>query len=353
MKPKTLILLVVAVSCGLVASYMTSRVIADRGAPQEEAKVPVVYATKNVQQGYLVKNPDECFAVRMMPDSVAPRGRVIRDLNELRDKRLVNPVGADKHISLDDLLDPKDSGLTYRIPPGMRAVAVKVSTDSSVAGFVQPGMFVDIMCVPNGRNECKTIMQKVQILAVNMLDHRDPERRAMETYFMTFAVSPDDSEKLSLASHSGQLRLSLRHVDDEKVVDTRGAKAEDLARLSRDQHEATQPTEPTTSTTQPTTTPILPLPPAEQTPTVAVAPLKQPEPPAQPKVTWTLVIREGNKTSQHKFYDEPPITVEKSDPEGEPDSPATPPKKDQKPSEKTTETPDPENSVPGKNPAGN
>lgn len=317
MKPKTLILLGIAIGCGLLASYMTSRVIADRSQSQEVSKVPVVFATKNIPSGFMVKNPDEHFVVRMMPEDLAPRGKVIRDLAELKDKRVVNPVGADKHVSLEDLLGSHELGLTWKIPEGMRAVSVKVAQDMSVSGFVLPGMHVDIMCVPQGKPECNTILQRVLVLAVNDKDMAERDKKSIETNLVTFAVSPDDSNKLALAAHSGHLRLSLRHGNDDKIAITRGARADDLTRTS----EVTEIVPTDGTGTQPIPVQALPINPAPvQTDPTAVVETRKVEP-AQPKVIWQLKIQQGPRVEVVKFYDEPVIDVEKTEPEAEAPTP--------------------------------
>lgn len=320
MKPKTVILLVVAVGCGLVASYMTSRVIAERQTTQEVTKVPVIYAIKNVPQNRLITNPEEFFEQRMVPEELAPKNRPIRELSQLAKKRLVNPIGVDKYVCEDDVLGNDASGMTYRVPQGMRAVSVRVSQDISVGGFVMPGYHVDILCVPNGRNECNTILQRVLVLAVNAQERRPEDGKAnLETNIVTFAVSPDDANKLALATFSGNLRLTLRHIDDDKVAATRVAKADDLARPTYDASDA----EGDTGTTQQAPIQAPPTTPAEPTRT---EPAKI-EPP-QPKLLWVMNIRNSQRVEQVKFFDEPPIAVEKRDPEtGRPVAP-TPMKKE-------------------------
>ena len=51
MKPKTIILMVVAIVCGLAASYMTSRLLADRSKPEVEEKITVLVASKSLPLG--------------------------------------------------------------------------------------------------------------------------------------------------------------------------------------------------------------------------------------------------------------------------------------------------------------
>ncbi len=73
MKPKTIILMVVAIGCGLAASYMTSRLLADRAnKEQPEAKVKVLVAIKKVPAFEPIKKPEEYFAEKEVPEGTYP-----------------------------------------------------------------------------------------------------------------------------------------------------------------------------------------------------------------------------------------------------------------------------------------
>ncbi|MGH7781280.1 MAG: Flp pilus assembly protein CpaB [Candidatus Binataceae bacterium] len=118
------------------------------------------------------------------------------------------------------------------IPDGMRAMAVPVDEISDIAGFVQPRAHVDVLVSVSGsgRDEpsfSKMVLQDIEVLAVAQEIERkndDPE----EVKVVTLLVTPDQSEKLALASHEGQLRLSMRNYDDSKIVMTNGAEMRDL-----------------------------------------------------------------------------------------------------------------------------
>src|SRR5919109_1703032 len=104
MKPKTLILMVVAVGCGLVASYMTSRLLAERNkAPAEEKTVPVLWTLQKVQPWQVIKDPEKYFEVREVREADAPR-RALRGFEQVKDQRLNKTVGEDKPVTEDDLL---------------------------------------------------------------------------------------------------------------------------------------------------------------------------------------------------------------------------------------------------------
>src|SRR5437870_12752847 len=84
MKPKTMILMVVAVACGLGASYMTSKLLADRNKPQETPGVPVLVAKERIPAWLAIKDPEKYFEIKEYPSELAPR-RAINDFAQIKD----------------------------------------------------------------------------------------------------------------------------------------------------------------------------------------------------------------------------------------------------------------------------
>src|SRR5262249_53686539 len=144
MKSKTMILMVVAVVCGLAASYMTSRLLAERGndQPTEEEKVKVLVARQNIQAGTFIREPDKLFIEKDFIKGQEPR-KAAKSFDEIKDRSLARPVAAEQWVSVDDLLRKDQMGL--QVPKGMRAMAIKVQIDTLVAGFVLPSAKVDVV----------------------------------------------------------------------------------------------------------------------------------------------------------------------------------------------------------------
>src|SRR5438445_1541443 len=169
MKPKTLILMVVAIGCGLVASYMTSRVIADRQEKPTEEKVTVLVASQNIPMGTHIKDPEKYFEEKQFTKGEEPK-KAIREFETLKDKRLNKPLSAEQFVTPDDLQNKDQEGIAALMKPGMRAFAIKVDAQSAVGGFVQPHSRVDVVSV-NRRNEADTnakiIVQNILVLAVD------------------------------------------------------------------------------------------------------------------------------------------------------------------------------------------
>ncbi|MHC4198236.1 MAG: Flp pilus assembly protein CpaB [Planctomycetota bacterium] len=127
-------------------------------------------------------------------------------------------------------------GVYAKIPPGLRALTVKVDQVSGVAGFIRPGSRVDVLLaagrVGSGKGqESKIILQNVLVLAsgrrttqIKVKGKEEP--KVVNT--ITLLLSPEGAEKLSLASKMGALSLALRTGGDTDIVRTRGSKAKDV-----------------------------------------------------------------------------------------------------------------------------
>src|SRR5438309_1288348 len=215
MKPKTLILMIVAVVCGLAASYMTSKVIAERGTQAEVEKVSVLVARKNLGMGLLISDPEKLFEEKQFTKGEEPK-KAIRDIAELKDRRLNKPLTAEQFVTVDDLIDKDKDGLSAVMRRGMRAVALHMNAERGVGGFVQPHSHVDIVSVvtnPNGEISAKIILQNILVLAVDQSANRAEDKQATIASTVTVQVTPDQAEKLALAQKMGQISLTLRSFD--------------------------------------------------------------------------------------------------------------------------------------------
>jgi pilus assembly protein CpaB len=233
MKPKTMILMVVAVGCGLVASYMTSRLIAERNtpAPEPDPKVKVLVAKKKLQQMTLIGKPEDLFVEKELPPDAVPK-KAITTFEALKGKRLNKVINEETFVTTDDLVNKDLDGLQAVLPEGMRAMAIRVNPESLVGGFVLPGSKVDIVATTReGETQAQLIMQDMLVLAVDANDTRDPERgRNMMGSTATLAVTPEQATRLRVASQLGELSLLLRGMGDNKTVRIRSSKRDDLGK---------------------------------------------------------------------------------------------------------------------------
>ncbi len=128
---------------------------------------------------------------------------------------------------LDNRLAPAGSGggLAATIPQGMRACAVRVDEVVGVAGFVTPGMRVDVLAsgTPPGGNDAqgtrsKTILQNIEVLSAGTDIQKDAEGKPQQVQVVNLLVTPEDAQTLTLASNQLKIQLVLRNPLDTKVV---------------------------------------------------------------------------------------------------------------------------------------
>ena len=107
----------------------------------------------------------------------------------------------------------------------MRACAVRVDEVVGVAGFVIPGMRVDVLVSGNppgeGANEgvvTETILQNIQVLSAGTDIQRDQEGKPLQVQVVNLLVTPEQAELLSLASNSLKIQLVLRNPLDTQMT---------------------------------------------------------------------------------------------------------------------------------------
>lgn len=297
MKPKTMMLMVVAIGCGLVASYMTSRLLAERSGPPQTMK-KILVAVKKVPQYTPIKEPEKFFVEKDVPEDAAPK-KALTTFEELRGKKLNKAINEEAYVYADDLLDPNTEGMHSKLAPGQRAVAIKVDAQSLAGGFVLPGTHVDVVCTQRrGENdsESKIILQNMLVLAVDTKNNREDGQSTILGQTVTLAAKPEEAQQLSLASSIGELKLILRALGDEKIDPVRSARINQLGQQRFDPAPGSEPTA-TVAAATPVPAVLPPLPAKVEAP----AEEPKPEPEAKPVKTHTLTIYEGEYVSKHVF----------------------------------------------------
>lgn len=220
MKPKTMILMIVAVTCGLGASYMTSRLLAERTDEAVE-KVEILVAKRKLAMGELIKKPEEMFDVKKVDKGTEPKDAIgVADLKELKGKTLTRSLQTGDPIHADDI-NP-DSSLAAKLPEGYRAVGIQVNAAAIAGGFAAlPLSRVDVMwTVRRGDDKTsfsKVLLEDVLVLAADATRVRAEGDNAMPANTVTLALKPEDVAKLELAKHTGTMTLALRRLGEKRL----------------------------------------------------------------------------------------------------------------------------------------
>ena len=310
MKPKTTILMVLAIGCGLAAAFMTNKLIAERNKPAEDVKkITVLVAKKKIAAMSFIKKVDEFFEPQERNENDVPKSALTAlDDKDVKDGfRVSRPFPEGTVLTRDDLISKEMEGLARVVPHGMRAFATRVTAESLAGGFVLPGSKVDVVWTfrtTDSKIGSLTILQDMLVMAVDTQSARNPENpQTILGTTVTLAVKPEEAQKLSLAALNGDLRLALRNVTDDKKVQLSASNVGDLAKQTQDTgEEKTDPSasESASSASAVTTVPPIPALPApvmkDPTPTPVVV-AEEPK----PKRIHILRVEDGPNVTTHQF----------------------------------------------------
>lgn len=233
------IVLTLALVSGAVAGYLALNLLQNRavaGLPTAAGTTRVVVAVRDLTAGSIVNGADVktvAWPTASVSDAYA------RSEAEVVGRGLTEPVSADEPVMKSKLADESQGGgLGIVIPKGMRALSVNVDEVIGVAGFVQPGSRVDVLVTLNPTSErsdarSKVVLQNVVALATGQATERDPQGAPKDVPVITLLVTPEQAEKLSLASTEGRIQLALRNTLDVDEVATTGARAAGLVAPER------------------------------------------------------------------------------------------------------------------------
>lgn len=225
-RSRHLVVLTVAVITAAIASFAVYRAMLQRPADAaERAPQFVVVAARSMAIGTELAEHD----VRLV---AWPAGNTvpgaINDKKNAVSRGLLTAVLENEPITANKLASMGASGLPPAIPPGMRAMSVKVNDVIGVAGFVVPDTHVDVVVTIRRQTDSmtRTAASNVQVLAAGTRkDQGKPEtdsKTANESTVVTLLVSPMDAERIALAQSEGEIMLMLRNPLDTQATATTG-----------------------------------------------------------------------------------------------------------------------------------
>jgi pilus assembly protein CpaB len=196
--------------------------------PAASSGVDVVVAAKDIQVGAKLSDHD-LNVVRYPPGNLPPHVFHTKT-SAIAGGVVVLPIGRGEFVVREKLAgEEAGTGLPALIAMGMRAVAVRVNDVTNVAGFVAPRARVDVLVTGyspgSGELQTITVLQDIAVLACGQSTDSSLTG-AQNTTVVTLEASPEDAEKLALASQEGHIQLVLRNpvdTDQEKRAPIRNA----------------------------------------------------------------------------------------------------------------------------------
>jgi pilus assembly protein CpaB len=238
--PRQLLLLcgVIALLIFLLIYFTLTRMTAEKPKPEpvpapkqvQVKDVTVVTAKTSIPERTLIK--EEMLSLITMASNKVPNGALTRTTDLVgRPTRVA--VNAGEIITTQKVFSSiLDMGLSGRIPPDCRAITVGISDVTGVAGFAQPGDYVDVMLVSsqveNNKVVSEMILQNVLLLAINKQVENQGSASSQSNAkgqsqnagnqpkvtgspaMATMALVPEDALKLAAKAQMGQIYLVLR-----------------------------------------------------------------------------------------------------------------------------------------------
>jgi pilus assembly protein CpaB len=229
---RTLVVVVLSLVVAGGASLMVYRQV--QAIPVREVEVHsyfVAVAARPLTLGAMLTASD----VKLVPwPQSSPVAGAYSKVEEVVNRGLTAPVVENEPITAAKLAPLEaGAGLPPTIVAGMRAISVKVNEVIGVAGFVVPGTHVDVL-VTLSRQQAdsmsRVVVSNVQVLTAGTKYDQDQAKdgRPVPSTVVTLLVTPDDAERIALASSVGSIMLTLRNPLDKDPTETKGTRTASL-----------------------------------------------------------------------------------------------------------------------------
>ena len=266
--------MLIAISFGLLAAYGIFSFLRQQRLDSERFRSSlqdIVVASKEIPSGAAITT-DMVKTTSYLKASVPPGA--FSSLQQVTGKIAKTTIASGEPMLPSRLADK--AGLTVLLSPGHRAIAVRVNEIIGVSGFIVPNDRVDVIALvasPSATNEpakqiSKIVLQNKRVLSVAQTVNEPKDGKPQVASSITLELTPEEAEKLSLASIEGQIVLALRAAEDENIVSTEGSTTRDLLNLAA------------------------PPPPV---------PIVAPPPPAAPPARYRVELYAGSKRSEFEF----------------------------------------------------
>lgn len=225
MKPKTLMLLVVAGGCGLVAMMAVQQAMNANAGP-DVPTVDVLVALESIETGAMLTEDKVTFQKR--PADTVPEDAVTTP-EQFAQRGARVPLFTNDVITMSKLTEPGGVGNSMKIPKGMRVITIPVTADNNQSNLISPGDRVDVIVSYQARGgrgpaqtKTKTLLEYVEVFATGDQTQdrvRGNETTGQNTTHISLLLMPEQVNYVKLAQSKGNLSLAWRHrLDDEFVA---------------------------------------------------------------------------------------------------------------------------------------
>lgn len=249
MNKRVMIILLSAFVVAAACSFLVYRVVGNRMVGMQQKSTRVIVAANDIKLGSVLRDAD---LGTMEISGALPKDAIVKREDAVGRGVISDLYQGEPIMSTRLAAVGSGGGLAATIRQGMRACAVKVDDVVGVAGFVTPGMRVDVLISgnpPGPQNtsqgpKVKTLLQNIEVLSAGTDIQKDAEGKPQQVQVVNLLVTPEDAELLSLASNQTRIQLVLRNPLDTQLSQPPGTV---MANLFSDKN--TPPAKPQTGAT--------------------------------------------------------------------------------------------------------
>jgi pilus assembly protein CpaB len=231
MNRRLISVLLIALVVASLTSYVLYRVILVRVQSQGQGRTVatnrLVVAKHDIQVGAIIQaaDLDEVAWGAPIPDEA------LKSVQDIVGRGVIATIYQNEPVLLRRLAPiGAGAGLAATIPVGMRAVALRVNEVVGLAGFVVPGMHVDVLMVGNAPNAdqarfgalSRTILQNIAVLSAGQSLDKTSDGKPQTAQVVNLLVTPAQAEILNLAMSETKVQLVLRNPLDTQSQTTPG-----------------------------------------------------------------------------------------------------------------------------------
>ena len=220
MKAKSLMMLVVAVGCGLVAMLGVRQVLSKDGKKEPVKTANVLMTIAEIAPGTPLTESNVKF--KSWPIDQIPEGSVTK-LEEYKDRSIKTRAVPGEIVMKAKLSEQGVRGASVEIPDGKRVFTTSVDMTKTHSGLILPGDFVDVYVTFTARKPqgglstiTKVILERVKIFATdNLTDVGGTDSNQVKSKNISLLLSPREGAILKLAEKKGEVHLALRAASDD------------------------------------------------------------------------------------------------------------------------------------------
>ena len=245
-----IVVLVLAIGAGGIAALLAGRSDPPQPAPVAAAPVPkldtvdVLVARSDIGVGHSIGGQDvqwQAWPASAMNQQYIRRSENPNAITGLAGSITRAPFGSGEPIREAKLIRANGSGyMAAIVQPGMRAIAIDISPESGVAGFILPNDRVDVLLtrsekMANNQDvfSSEIILSDVRVLAIDQTVEEKGGQKVVVGKIATLELTPRRAETLALARRLGTISLALRGLTENAVNKNKDTEGERLAVTER------------------------------------------------------------------------------------------------------------------------